>query len=126
MTNMIININEETINQIKNPVMRDYARIYTRISQTFMDEMLKTGIDLDPLDDSNQVDNKLKVLRKKGASLRNDSKSVVVNQISPACVACQDRCGQCHILHLPEMQPELLLLLQSQPGRLRALPRVYQ
>jgi pyruvate formate-lyase activating enzyme-like uncharacterized protein len=90
---MIININEETINQIKNPVMRDYARIYTRISQTFMDEMLKTGIQVDPLDYSEQVENKLKVLRRKGASLRNDSKSVVVNQISPACVACQTGVG---------------------------------
>lgn len=90
---MIVEITEDNLDLIKNPVMRSYAEIYTHISNQFMEKILQTGIEIDPTDYSEQVARKMAVLRKKGATIRNDGKSVFINQISPACVACQTGVG---------------------------------
>jgi uncharacterized protein len=90
---MIEAINEEIINTIKNQDMRSYAEIYTRIASNFMDGILQTGIKIDPEDHSADYEEKLDKLRKKGAEIRNDGKSIFVNTISPACIACQTGVG---------------------------------
>src|SRR3972149_2559520 len=86
---MIEAINDENIKLIKNQDMRNYAEIYTNIASKFMDGILETGIQIDPVDTTPAYEEKLEKLRKKGAEIRNDGKSVFVNTISPACIACQ-------------------------------------
>ncbi len=90
---MIVPITEDTLNLIKNPVMRSYAQIYTRIFQQFMERVVQTGIEIDPQDYSEQAAAQIDRLQKKGAVVRNDGKSIFINQISPACVACQTGVG---------------------------------
>ncbi len=90
---MIVPITEDTLALIKNPEMRSYAQIYTRIFQQFMERVAQTGIQIDPQDDSAQVAERMERLQEKGAQVRNDGKSVYVNQISPACLACQTGIG---------------------------------
>jgi pyruvate formate-lyase activating enzyme-like uncharacterized protein len=90
---VIVEITKDTLDLIKNPALRSYAEIYTRISKQFMERIHQTGIEIDPLDYSEQVISKINMLRKKGATIRNDGKSVFINQISPACVACQTGVG---------------------------------
>jgi len=90
---MLKTITEENIKEIKNADMRSYAEIYTRIASGFIDEILQTGISVDPEDFTTLYEEKLDILRKKGAEVRNDRKSIFVNTISPACVACQTGVG---------------------------------
>jgi hypothetical protein len=90
---MIIEITESTLDLIKNPGMRSYAEIYTGINRQFMEHIKQSGVEIDPHDYSEQTLSQINVLRKKGAAIRNDGKSVYLNQISPACVACQTGVG---------------------------------
>ncbi|HVJ49031.1 radical SAM protein [Desulfitobacterium sp.] len=89
---MLINLTEEELKTIKNPVLRDYAQIYFRIEQGFQDWVQQTGLELD-LDLRSKTEEILQKLQAKGAIFRNDGKSIVVNQISPACQACQKGIG---------------------------------
>lgn len=86
---MILDVNEKTLAKIKNPALRSYAGIYISIYKDFIDQMIKKGIDIDPRSYSGQADRKIETLRKRGAILRNNRKSIHINEISPACVACQ-------------------------------------
>jgi uncharacterized protein len=103
-THMILDVNEKTLGQIKNPALRSYAGMYVSIYKDFMHQIAQTGIEIDPIDYSEQVEQKVEVLREKGVSLRNNGKSLRVNTISPACIACQTGVGsasffvslQCH------------------------------
>lgn len=101
---MIIDINQQTITEIKNPTFAAYANIYVDIYKQFMAQFDGVGIELDPICYEQQVAEKMALLREKGAIFRNADKSIYVNQISPACVACQTGVGsatffvslQCH------------------------------
>jgi uncharacterized protein len=90
---MIIDINRDTIAEIKNPALAAYAGIYVGIYEQFMAQFEGSGIEIDPACYQQQVDDKTAVLRQKGAIFRNQDKSIYVNQISPACVACQTGVG---------------------------------
>ncbi|MFO7537967.1 MAG: radical SAM protein [Chloroflexota bacterium] len=90
---MIIDINEQTVNEIKNPAFASYAHIYVRIYEQFMDQFKGTGVEIDPACYEQQLTEKMARLRQKGAIFRNQDKSIYVNQISPACVACQTGVG---------------------------------
>ena len=90
---MIKRIYEENVDDIKNADLRNYAEIYIRITNRFIEEILETGIEIDPEDLANAYEEKLKILRKKGAEIRNDGKSVFINKISSACIACQTGVG---------------------------------
>jgi pyruvate formate-lyase activating enzyme-like uncharacterized protein len=90
---MIIAINEETASIIRNPAFASYVSIYTRIYQGFMERVRQTGIEVDPQDYEAEARGKIARLREKGALVRNDDKSIYVNAISPACVACQTGTG---------------------------------
>ena len=90
---MIEAINEGNLTMIKNQDLRSYAEIYARIADKFLDGILETGISIDPVDHTREYEEKIETLRKKGAEIRNDGKSVYVNKISPACIACQTGVG---------------------------------
>jgi pyruvate formate-lyase activating enzyme-like uncharacterized protein len=101
---MIVAINRDTLSQIKNPTFAAYASIYVTIYEGFMRQIEQFGLDVEPVSDRPQVLALLETLRQKGARFRNDGKSIYLNQLSPACVACQTGVGsatffislQCH------------------------------
>ncbi len=90
---MIIDLDERTISEVRNPDLKSYAGKYIQIYQDFMQQVSQTGIDVDPLDDREQAAEKRAILKKKGVQVRNDSKSLFLNRISPACQACQNGVG---------------------------------
>ncbi|MCB8925203.1 MAG: radical SAM protein [Ardenticatenaceae bacterium] len=101
---MIIDITQETHKQIKNRRLAEYAAIYLDIFDGFMEQVAATGIQIDDTDYSQETADRIEQLRQKGAVLRNSDRSIYVNAISPACVACQKGVGsatfitslQCH------------------------------
>ena len=101
---MIIDVTDKNLGQIKNPALRSYAGMYVSIYQDFMYQVAQTGIEIDPQDYAEQVARKIEALREQGVTTRNDEKSLLVGEISPACVACQTGVGsatffvslQCH------------------------------
>ena len=90
---MITEINQETLAQIRNPALAAYASIYTRIEHDFVERVRDSGIEMDPHDYREEAAAKIFALRQKGAVVRNDDKSLYINRISPACVACQTGAG---------------------------------
>jgi pyruvate formate-lyase activating enzyme-like uncharacterized protein len=86
---MILNVTEATLPQIKNASLREYAKKYVQIYQDFMEQLPSTGLEIEAEDTTAAVSQKIMSLRKKGAAVRNSDKSIYVNRISPACVACQ-------------------------------------
>ncbi|MCB8966653.1 MAG: radical SAM protein [Ardenticatenaceae bacterium] len=101
---MIVDITNETLKQIKNPRLADYAAIYLRIFDDFMQQVAASGIAVDSEDYSEETAKRIARLQQKGAILRNSDRSIYINAISPACVACQKGIGsatfftslQCH------------------------------
>lgn len=101
---MILEVFQDNLHQIKNPELRKYAGIYVSIYQDFMHQITRSGVQVAAEDHSEAVRARLDALMERGALIRNDRKSVVVNTISPACEACQLGIGsatyfislQCH------------------------------
>lgn len=101
---MIVEITPDTQEQIRNPAFAAYAGLYLDIYRNFMSQVQATGVEVAEEDNTPQTQRRLQVLQEKGAKLRNIDRSVVVNRISPACVACQKGVGsatyfislQCH------------------------------
>jgi pyruvate formate-lyase activating enzyme-like uncharacterized protein len=58
-----------------------------------MEEIKKTGIKIDEVSYDKETKRKSENLKQKGAIFKNDNKSVYVNRISPACVACRKGIG---------------------------------
>jgi pyruvate formate-lyase activating enzyme-like uncharacterized protein len=90
---MILDVTQSKLAGIRNPVLREYANIYIRIYQEFMDQVRGMGLEIEAEDPSSLVSQKMAELRKKGAVLRNSDKSIYANRISPSCVACQTGIG---------------------------------
>ena len=90
---MIVEINADTIGQIKNPAFRKYADMYVDIYNDFMSQVQASGIQIDPVSHKQEVRERTARLAEKGAVVRNAGKSIVVNQISTACEACQTGVG---------------------------------
>ena len=90
---MILDVTQSTLNEIKNPALREYANIYVQIYQDFMDQVRQMGLEVEVEDMTVEAAQKTADLRKKGAVVRNDDKSIYVNGISPSCQACQTGIG---------------------------------
>jgi pyruvate formate-lyase activating enzyme-like uncharacterized protein len=90
---MIIDIDGQTLSVIRNPRFRPYAAIYLNIYQDFLEQVKRSGIEIDPHTLKRETADSLVQLRRKGAICRNADKSIYVNRISPACVACQTGVG---------------------------------
>lgn len=86
---MIIPITPDTHGQIRNPVFAEYAAMYLGIYDRFMAQIGATGIEVDPQDYAEEVARRRERLRQKGAHVRNGGRSIYLNAISPACVACK-------------------------------------
>jgi pyruvate formate-lyase activating enzyme-like uncharacterized protein len=85
---MRIEVNEDTLASIHNPALRSYVEKYIRIYQDYMDQVRQCGIEIETVDETGENEAKIAGLRKKGAVVRNDSKSLYVNRISPGCQTC--------------------------------------
>ena len=90
---MILDVTNSTLSEIKNPVLREYANKYVQIHQDFMEQVRAMGLEIEAEDSTPAVAQKTTDLRKKGALVRNNSKSIYANRISSACVACQKGVG---------------------------------
>lgn len=86
---MNLDVTRETLPQIKDPALRLYAQQYVQIYADFMQQVQGMGVEVEPQDDSAPVRERIEALRRKGANVRNDDKSIVLNGISPSCQACQ-------------------------------------
>ena len=86
---MILDVNQITLSNIKNPSLREYADIYVKIHQDFLRQIAEMGIDIDTQDNSTRSAERIAQLRKKGAFIRNGDKSIYTHHISPSCEACQ-------------------------------------
>lgn len=101
---MITAISRDTLGTIKNPAFANYAGMYVNIYDNFMAQIAQLGLELEAEDDRAQVQERMARIREKGGIFRNDDKSIYLNEISPACVACQTGVGsatffislQCH------------------------------
>lgn len=105
---MIIDITHETHGEIGNPALAAYARRYLDIYDNFMAQVTATGIEVAADDDGPENAALAAQLIEKGSGrdflIRNGDRSIVLNRISPACVACQKGVGsatffvslQCH------------------------------
>ncbi|MEO8161502.1 MAG: radical SAM protein [Arenimonas sp.] len=83
-------ITAERLGSIHNPVFRDYAARYVRIYDDFLTQVGATGIEFEAQSDATQRAERLAALQETArVQVRNDRKSVVLNRLSPACVACQ-------------------------------------
>ncbi len=90
---MILDVTKSTLNEIKNLALREYANTYVRIYQDFMDHVQTMGLEIEAEDTTESVAQKFEALRKRGATVRNNAKSIYINRISPSCVACQTGIG---------------------------------
>lgn len=101
---MIVDITPQTHDQIKNPALAAYAAIYLEIYQDFMRQVRASGMPIAAEDDHAAAAARKAALQQQGATLRNSDRSLYINAISPACVACQKGVGsatffislQCH------------------------------
>ena len=101
---MILEITGATQGQIRNPALAGYAARYLDIFDDFMRQVTATGIEVAAEDEALENSAKSEALARDGATLRNVDRSIYLNRISPACVACQKGIGsatffislQCH------------------------------
>lgn len=101
---MITNLTHQTIPQVKNPALAAYATRYLDIYDRFLEQITATGIEMAAEDESDHNAALIDGLGRRGALVRNVDRSIVLNRISPACVACQKGVGsatffislQCH------------------------------
>jgi len=90
---MIVDVTEANVNDIQNLALREYATTYVRIYQDFKEQVRAMGLEIESEDTTEAVMQQTEMLRKKGAMIRNDEKSIYTNRISPSCVACQTGVG---------------------------------
>jgi uncharacterized protein len=86
---MIIDVKSNNLEKIKNPAFHKYASIYVDIYDDFINQVKKSGIEIDPESYDDEAKNLIKQIVDKGAVVRNGGNSVHLNAISPACIACQ-------------------------------------
>jgi pyruvate formate-lyase activating enzyme-like uncharacterized protein len=86
---MSLDVSSNTLDQVKDPALHAYAEQYVQIYADFMRQVSEMGVEVEAQDDSRQARERIAELGRRGATLRNDDKSVVLNSISPSCQACQ-------------------------------------
>jgi pyruvate formate-lyase activating enzyme-like uncharacterized protein len=90
---MIVNMNRTSILRVKNPTFSMYASRYLDIQDQFLKQIESIGIEIDQDTHDNEIKTAIQQLEQKGAILRNDDKSIYINRISPACIACREGVG---------------------------------
>lgn len=98
-------ITAASLDRLQNRALRVYAARYIRIYDDFLAQVRATGIEFDEHDDAaERAERQTALQAAAGMQIRNDGKSLVLNRLSPACVACQTGQGsatffislQCH------------------------------
>lgn len=89
----ITEITEATLSRIQNPVFAEYAAMYLNIYTDFLQQVKSSGILVDEHDYEQETIDISARLKEKGANFRNGGRSVYINAISPACVACKKGIG---------------------------------
>ncbi len=72
---------------IKNPSFQEYTKIYSTIEENFLNQVKTSEIEISQSFEPD-LEKKLWALQQKGATFRNEGKSIYVNWLSPACEAC--------------------------------------
>jgi pyruvate formate-lyase activating enzyme-like uncharacterized protein len=105
---MIVPITPTTHGQIRNPAFARYATIYLDIYADFLQQVAATGVEIESEEAAQEAAARNAAQRDhvgaRQARFRNGGRSIVLNRISPACVACQKGIGsatffvslQCH------------------------------
>jgi pyruvate formate-lyase activating enzyme-like uncharacterized protein len=78
----------DILSSIKNPIFREYAKIYSNIYANYLEQIQAKGLKLDEYRGEEQAI-ALEKLRQRGVAFRNEGKSLYLNWISPACEACR-------------------------------------
>jgi len=86
-------IRQENLEQIHNPELAAYVQIYLKIYEAFMRQLDEFELGIDRRNGHQESEQLAASLEPQGAILRNQAKSIYVNRISPACVACQTGLG---------------------------------
>ena len=73
---MIININSDKLDEIKNPVFRKYAADFVNYYDEFLAFVKKSGIEIDSESFEEECKEIIKRADQKGAILRNRSNSI--------------------------------------------------
>lgn len=90
---MIVDLNRTSINKVKNPSLTQYASRYLDIQDRFLMQIETTGIEIEQDSHDEELKTAIRRLHQKGAILRNDDKSIYINRISSACIACREGVG---------------------------------
>jgi len=101
---MIVDVTRDNISQIKNSAFAACAGVYLDLYDDYMAQVSAIGIPIDTQDYADELAHKHAQLKEKAAVFRNSEKSIYINTISPACLACRDSVGsetffislQCH------------------------------
>ncbi|MGG4180158.1 radical SAM protein [Virgibacillus pantothenticus] len=89
---MLTKITKENVSMIENDSFRNYAQIFAEIEENTIESIKSFGLSLEQNNDETKNE-RLARLRKKQATFRNNDKSIVINQLSSACEACQTGTG---------------------------------
>jgi pyruvate formate-lyase activating enzyme-like uncharacterized protein len=90
---MIIGLDHVSITEIENSSFSTYAKRYLDIQDQFFKYIESTGIEIEQDTHDEDIKASIQRLKQKGAIFRNDDKSIYINRISPACIACREGVG---------------------------------
>lgn len=90
---MVTKITSSNIDKIKNQLLKADAERYVKIYDGFLKAVEDSGVKISQSDYEKKRDELIKKLIEKGATVRNDGKSLVLNEISPSCIDCRTGVG---------------------------------
>lgn len=82
-------VDRQALATVKNPDFAAYATTYVEIHEDFLRQLEETGVPLAAPDNRQTSETGPERRGHSQATYRNDGKSIYLNAISPACVACQ-------------------------------------
>src|SRR3989304_8497437 len=86
---MIVTISRDYLANIRNPDLAAYAAKYIDIYEDYLKQITGFGLEIDNQDFEPEISSIVQRLKEKGARFRNMRKSLYINKISPACLACR-------------------------------------
>jgi pyruvate formate-lyase activating enzyme-like uncharacterized protein len=90
---MIVELNRQNLTNIRNKSLVEYVSRYLTIYEQYMRQVHQMGIGVEDQPLIEEAREKIEQLRRQGAQVRNSDKSIYINRISPACLACQTGIG---------------------------------
>lgn len=90
---MVTQITSENIGKIKNQLLKADVERYVKIYEGFLQAVEDSGVKISKADFGAKREELIKKITEKGGVVRNNGKSVVLNEISPSCTHCQKGLG---------------------------------